>query len=170
MECKSLKELLSAIAADLSRRRKTKREASHDLAHGFCRMIEEKHRIPIIEPNSKSANYFCAKIAGKPVWISPFASHEGWWEKPSEGLREKVRDCDAWGVVHFQLTSTEQRCFWTEGTDFKEHVLKGQKVHLSDLRTTFTKEFSNEEEFLELVKTAMKRGTGKLLLKKAKPV
>lgn len=175
MECKSLKELLSAIAADLNHRRKTKREASHDLAHGFCRLLDEKHGVRILaEPKSRIANYFCAEIAGKPVWISPFASHDRFWEKPSNGLMGKASGPDCiWGTVHFELTSSDHRSFWTEGMDFKTKVLKEHdKVNWSNLGPAiekgFAKEFSDIREFVEIVESAIRKRPGKLLLKKSK--
>lgn len=174
-EFKTLRELISGIALELRDKKKTKREASHELAQGFCRMLYEKHGIRILaEPKGKNANYFCAEIAGKDVWISPFASQERFWEKPSSGLMDKVSGPDCiWGTVHFELTSSDHRSFWTEGMVFKEKVLKDHDiVNWSNLGPAiekgFTKEFSDIKGFLELVEGAIKKRTGKLLFKKSK--
>ena len=58
--------------------------------------------------------------------MSPFGSHEEWWEKPSEGFRSMALklDCE-WGVVLFLLS--EHVGLWIERLDFDSTVLKEKK-------------------------------------------
>jgi hypothetical protein len=63
-----------------------KRSKSHDFANSFAEALRRESQIKIIEEGNASTNYFCAEVSGIQIAISPFASHEGWWDKPTDGF------------------------------------------------------------------------------------
>lgn len=93
------------------------------------------------------------------MWISPFASHDGWWEKPSKGFRDKVeRHSGVWGIVLFDLWRKEGA--WIEGTEFDAKVLRGcETVHSQDVdgacRNGLAISFSTPAEFVRILQGAI---------------
>ena len=151
----TLREALAWAHKEARRDRLKRSEISHRLANGFMTMlvVQGAH---IIETGSGNANYFFMDVAGKTMGISPFASHEEWWEKPSDGFRAAIKrhSCD-WGVVLFLLPKREG--IWIEGKTFDEVVLKDrEKVNASEVHFAIHKgvatPFSEPSEFLAILK------------------
>ena len=165
-EALTLREVLAWVSEAVRRGRGEKREISHTLAQGF-RMTLEREGAEILWKGKGNANYFIAGIEGVSIGISPFGSHEEWWEKPSDGFREEVkkRGC-RWGVVLFMLPKKEG--LWIEGADFDERVLRGrEKVNSSEVRQArrarIANSFSDSRRFIDLIKNPPKK-PGELFL------
>ena len=128
----TLREVLDWVRRENRAAKRTKRELSHALANGFVYTLEPWVRL--LEKPSGNANYFCIEIDGVTLAVTPFGSHEEWWEKPSKGFREMVaRKRCRWGVALFNLSKRD--CLWIEGPDFDESVLKGrEKVNSSEVQ------------------------------------
>lgn len=166
-----LRALLDAITKESREDRADKRRLSHALAKGLME-ITVGEGAKLVEAGSGNANYFCADIDGTKVACSPFASHDGWWEKVSDGFRSlvKVRDC-RWGVVLFNLP--DKKAIWFEGNDYDLHVLRGHEtVNKIDVtkaeRKGIGQVFSNNEEFLRLLKEGIRRPLKTVLIRKTK--
>lgn len=126
----------------------------------------------LLEKPTGSANYFCVEIDGITLGVTPFDSHEEWWENPSKGFREMVarKRCE-WGVALFNLPKRE--CLWIEGSDFDESVLKGREiVHSSELhqaqRARIANAFSESREFIELIRNPSKKPGDSYLIRKSR--
>lgn len=150
----TLREVLDWVIRENRAATRTKRELSHALANGFLHTL-----LPWTSSHKKfsgNANYFCVEIDDIPLAVTPFGSHFGWWEKPSQGFREMItRKGCRWGVVLFNLPKSDG--WWIEGSDFDERVLKGRKkVNLSEVyqaqKEGIAKPFSESEEFIELIR------------------
>ena len=160
----TLREVLECVRTELRTEKRNKTEISHILAQGFI-MTLEREGATVLEVRKGIANYFCIKVDGKSIGVSPFVSHDEWWEKPSEGFRQMVkeRSCE-WGVVLFLLDKRKEEWegFWIEGKDFDEVVLKKRQTANSDnvrraIRKGLARQFSDETEFLRLLKTPVRR-------------
>jgi hypothetical protein len=79
-----LRFLLDGIREEREKEKITKGEASRRVAKGFMDLLAGEGA-RVLEPGR--GNYFCAEIMGSPVAISPFGSHEGFWDKVSNGIR-----------------------------------------------------------------------------------
>ena len=112
----NLKTILSAIAMEKLSDRAAKRSKSHEYANHFAEALQKRGGINILEEGNASTNYFCAEVDGTQVAISPLASHEGWWEKPSVGFVRmyKRRGCK-WGVVLLELRKSYVMAFGYRG-------------------------------------------------------
>jgi hypothetical protein len=127
------------------------------------------HSVRILEMGKRNANYFFMEVDGKAWRISPFASHEEWWEKPSNGFRSSLKSrCCEWRVVLFVLPKCEG--VWLAGHDFDEHVLKDKsKVNAPDVHYAIDRgiatTFRDLAEFISLLRIPPRRGTPFLLSK-----
>lgn len=154
----TLGDVIDWIRRESRAAKKTKRELSHALAHGFLYTLEPW--ACVLEEPSGNANYFCVEIDGITLAVAPFCSHEEWWEKPSKGFREMVaRKRCRWGVALFNLPKSEG--LWIEGPAFDERVLKGrEKVNSSAVREAKRSRigytFTESNEFIGLIKTPPK--------------
>jgi hypothetical protein len=80
-----LRFLLDGIREEREKEKITKGEASRRVvAKGFMDLLSGEGA-RVLEPGR--GKYFCAEIMGSPVAISPFGSHEGFWDKVSNGIR-----------------------------------------------------------------------------------
>jgi hypothetical protein len=163
--------LLGEIRRELRKNRADKRRLSHALRTGLIEILQAKWAI-LVEPGPGNANYFCAEIDGVQVAVSPFASHDGWWEKVSDGFRSlgKRRGC-RWGVALFNLP--DERGVWFEGEDYDLHVLRSHEtVNKIDAqraeRLGIGHSFSNDEEFFRLIKEGIKMPLRTRLIRKTK--
>jgi hypothetical protein len=145
-------------------------ETKSCLAKGFLYILEPWVRL--LEEPCGNANYFCVEIDGITLAVTPFGSHEEWWQKPSKGFREMVaRKRCRWGVALFNLPKRE--CLWIEGPDFDESVLKGrEKVHSSEVhqaqRARIANAFSESREFIELIKNPPKKPGDSYLIRRSR--
>ncbi|MGQ0666653.1 MAG: hypothetical protein ACT4O4_06430 [Nitrospiraceae bacterium] len=136
--------------------RAAKRSKSHAYANSFAEALRRNSDIKIIEEGNANANYFCAEVSGTPVAISPLASHEGWWEKPSDGFAHvrKGLGCK-WGVVLLALGKSEVDGFWITGPDFERLLGHHSKIHSDDVvraeRRGQAHRFKDFEKFVELL-------------------
>lgn len=165
----TLRQVLDWAHAESLRERRRKTNISHELAHKFMVILREAGT-RILDEGKDNANYFVLEVDGKTVAVSPFGSHEEWWEKPSEGFRSMATKlgCD-WGVVLFLLS--EHEGLWIEGLDFDSTVLKGkEKVNSGDVRQArwkgLARQFSKASDFLRLVKTPVPRSGKPFLVRK----
>jgi|CXWL01.1.fsa_nt_gi hypothetical protein len=166
-----LRTLLEEINRESRKNRADKRYLSHKLANGLIEITRAKGA-KLIEAGPGNANYFCAEIDGVQVAVSPFASHDGWWERVSEGFRSlgERRGC-RWGVALFNLP--EKRGVWFEGEGYDLHVLRNHEtVNKIDAeraeRLGIGQSFSNNEEFLRLLKEGIKKPMRTRLIRKTK--
>ena len=152
----NLKTILSAIAMERSSDRAAKRSKSHEYANHFAEALQKRSGINILKEGNASTNYFCAEVDGAQVAISPLASHEGWWEKPSVGFVRmyKRRGCK-WGVVLLELRKSYVDGFWIQGPDFESFFGHHTKIHSDNIERAERKgvahRFRDFEKFLELV-------------------
>jgi hypothetical protein len=166
----TLREVLDWVRRENCAAKRTKRELSHALANGFLYTLEPWVRL--LEKPTGSANYFCVEIDGITLAVTPFGSHEEWWEKPSKGFREMVaRKRCRWGVALFNLPKREG--LWIEGSDFDESVLKERnKVHSSEVhqaqRARIANAFSESREFIELIRNPPKKPGDSYLIRKSR--
>ena len=145
----TLREILDWVRRENRAAKRTKRELSHTLANGFLYTLEPWVRL--LEKPTGSANYFCIEIDGITLAVTPFGSHEEWWD-----TRKRCR----WGVALFNLPKREG--LWIEGADFDESVLKGRnKVNSSEVhqaqRARIANAFSESREFIELIRNPPKK-------------
>lgn len=166
-----LRALLEEIKRESRKDRADKRCLSHKLANGLIEIARAKGA-KLIEAGPGNANYFCTEIDGVQIAVSPFASHDGWWERVSDGFRSllKRRGC-RWGVALFDLP--EKRGLWFEGEEYDPHVLRGHEtVHKIDVQRAEHKgigqSFCNDEEFLRLLKEGFKKPPRTMLIRKTK--
>ncbi|HNP81589.1 MAG TPA: hypothetical protein PKN47_09035 [Nitrospira sp.] len=152
----TLRKLLDDIQLATKRESRSKASISHELAQGFMTVLRGVGAT-ILEVGKGNANYFVFEFEGKTIAVSPFSSHEEWWEKPSEGFRcmTRNRGCD-WGVVLFFVQDHEG--VWIEGPEFDRTVLKGrEKVNSNAVqearRKKLARPFYRADEFLRLVRT-----------------
>ncbi|MDR4468293.1 MAG: hypothetical protein MRJ68_08340, partial [Nitrospira sp.] len=152
--------LLASIHKETRTKRRTKSAFSHKVASGFMKQLV-LNGISLLEISKGSANYFFMKVEGKVYGISPFASHEEWWEKPSDGFRATLKrlGCD-WGVVLFDLPKREG--IWILGKDLDEQVLSGrQKINAIEVKVAIAngvaKTFESTRDFLALLGVPPKR-------------
>ncbi len=149
----TLREVLDRIQRENRVAKRTKRELSHALANGFIHTL--KPWVHIADEPLGNANYFCIEIGPITLSVTPFCSHEEWWEKPSKGFREMVaRKRCRWGVVLFNLPKSEG--LWIEGPAFDEKVLRDrEKVNSSVVREArrnrVGQAFSESNEFIEII-------------------
>jgi len=150
----SLKKILS-ITTPHPLSRATKRSKSHNYANCFAEALE-RHGIRIIEQGNGSVNYFCAEVNGSAIAISPLASHDGWWEKPSDGfvqLRKRL-GC-RWGIVFLAWNKSEVHGFWIEGPDFEKELGHYTKIHGDHVeraeRRGMAHRFGDLEKFVEII-------------------
>jgi hypothetical protein len=116
----------------------------------------------VLEEPPGNANYFLVEVDGITVAVTPFGSHEEWWDKPSKGFRQMVaRQGCRWGVVLFNLPKREG--LWIEGPAFDDKVLKGrerEKVNSSVVREARRNRvgyaFSESNEFIAFIKNPPK--------------
>jgi hypothetical protein len=154
---KSLREVIELIRHEHIAARKSKREISHLLANEFLDALPGLIKV-IVSPTG-NANYFCVEIDGIELAVTPFGSHEEWWDKPSKGFRQlvKSRGC-RWGVVLFDIKREGLwEGLWIEGPDFDEKVLKKQEtVNSSMINKVRGKRivhpFTESGKFIDLVK------------------
>jgi len=168
-----LGSLLDEIKEESRKEKISKREASHRLANGFMDLLCSGGA-KILEVGRGNSNYFCAEINGKSVAISPFGSHEEFWEKVSDGFRTLYakRAC-RWGVVLFILP--EKRGVWIEGNDYDSHVLHDKellKVNSLEVkkaeRSGIAHSFADCAEFINLISQGPIIRPKALLIKKKK--
>ena len=165
----TLREVLDHIRSEIKRERRSKARISHELAQRFLTLLKSAGA-RVLEVGKENANYFVLEVEGRTVAISPFSSHEEWWEKPSKGFRSIVarRSCE-WGVVLFFLR--EKEGVWIEGSDFDASVLKGrEKVNSGDVeearRRHLARPFRDAADFLRLVTTPTPISRKSFLLRK----
>ncbi len=151
-----LNTILSAIARNSASVRAVKRSKSHEYPNNFAEALRKKSSINIVEEGSATTNYFCGDIGGVQVVISPLASHEGWWEKPSEGFASmyKRRSCKT-GIVLLELKKTQVDGFWIAGQDWELFIGHYTKINLDNVeraeRKGIAHRFIDFDKFLELV-------------------
>ena len=169
---RDLRTILAELSVVARREPTNKRELSRALAKSFMDSLESEGA-KILDTTTGSANYFCAEIGGVPVAISPFGSHEGFWEKLSAGFRDlkEKRGC-RWGVVLFVLP--EKRGLWIEGDDYDTYVLQERKkVHLIEVARAEKSEkahsFHDSKEFLDLITKGPRLRARTMLVKKRRP-
>jgi hypothetical protein len=161
--------ILAELAVAARKEKVTRGWLSHKLAKSFIASLESEGA-RIVETGTGNANYFCASIEAAFVAISPFGSHEGFWEKLSVGFRAlKDRHLCRWGVVLFVLP--EKRGVWIEGNDYDDYILKGrEKVHLFEVseaeRRGVAHSFGDAKEFVELITKGPKVHAKTVLIKK----
>lgn len=150
----TLREVLDWIQRENRAAKRTKRQLSHALANGFIHTL--KPWAHVVEKPVGNANYFCVEIAGITLAVTPFYSHDEWWDKPSKTFREMVakKRC-RWGVVLFDFPKNEG--LWIEGPVFDEKVLRGrEKVNSSVVREARRNHagqaFTESKEFVEIIK------------------
>lgn len=170
----SLREVLDVIKLETRKTKEAKKQQSHDLANGFFHTLKKEPGVTVLpgdEPRG-NANYFCIKIDSITLGITPFGSHEEFWEKPSKGFLDKVTERGyRWGVVLFDLPQDEG--LWIEGADFIDKVLKkNKKVNSSVVRQAkkarIAQPFSKNSKFIELVKCPPKNLGESYLIRKAR--
>ena len=166
-----LRTLLDEVRRESRKDKADKRRLSHALAKGLVE-ITLAGGAKLVEEGTGNANYFCVEIEGIQVAASPFASHDGWWDKVSVTFRSLVkrRGCK-WGVALFNLP--DKKGIWFEGEDYDLHVLRGHEtVNKTDVTRAAQKgvdqAFSNNEEFLRLLKEGVKRSPKPVLIRKTK--
>lgn len=164
-----LRTLLDEIRRESRKEKADKRRLSHALANGLIE-ITLAGGAKLVEVGPGNANYFCAEIEGVQVVVSPFASHDGWWDKVSDGFRALVkrRGC-RWGVALFNLP--DKKGIWFEGEDYDLHVLRGHEtVNKIDViraeRSGTGHAFSDDEGFLRLLKEGVKKPPRTVLIRK----
>lgn len=172
----SFRTLLAMMGEEIRKKRANKRQISHALAKGFMDRLVESEGVTLLEAGTGNANYFCVEIDGKPLAVSPFGSHDEWWEKQSEGFRALVerRRC-RWGVVLFVLRKSKG--LWIEGSDYDAKVLKGREtVNSSEVswaeKSGIAHPFRDASEFLRLIKDGPKTTTPRhkvVLIRRDKP-
>jgi len=151
-----LKTILSAIAREKASERAAKRLKSHEYANHFAEALQKMSGIHILEECNSAKNYFCADVGGIQVAISPLASHEGLWEKPSDGFVDmcKRRGCK-WGIVLLELRKSQVDGFWIPGGDWQSFFGHYTKIHSDNVeraeRKGMAHRFRNFDKFLELV-------------------
>lgn len=152
----TLRKLLDDIQLAAKRESRIKGNISHELAQGFVKLLKGAGAA-ILEIGKGNANYFVFEFEGKTIAVSPFSSHEQWWEKPSDGFRSMTRNrgCD-WGVILFFVQ--EHEGVWIEGPEFDKTVLKGREKINSEAvkearRRKLARTFHNAADFLRLIKT-----------------
>lgn len=166
----SLPALLDWIKQENRKTKERKRFRSHTLASGFLYTLKD-WTTPIEEPRG-NANYFCVKLDDIKFAVTPFASHDEWWDKPSQGFRQMVaRHGASWGVVFFDLPKGEG--LWIEGKDFDESLLKGrEKVSASLVRhgkkLGILHPFSEIEQFIELIRNPPRKPGKPFLISRKK--
>ena len=155
----TLREVFDWVRRENRAAKRTKRELCHALANGFVHTL--KPWAHVVEEPLGNANYFCVEIDSITLAVTPFCSHEEWWEKPSKGFREMIagKRC-RWGVVLFNLPKNEG--LWIEGSAFDEKVLKGrEKVNSSVVREARRNHvehaFSESKEFIEIIRHPPKK-------------
>jgi hypothetical protein len=168
---KDLRAILADLAVAWRKERMSKRWLSHTLAKSFVDDLE-REGAKILETTTGNANYFCVEISGAPVAVSPFGSHEGFWEKLSDGFRTRKDELGCrWGVVLFVLP--EKRGLWIEGNDYDAYVLRGgEKVHSFEVERAEklgkAQPFYDSKEFFELISKGPKLRARTMLVKKPK--
>ena len=166
----SLRTLLDWIKHENRKTKEGKRFRSHTLASGFLYTLKD-WTTPIEEPRG-NANYFCVKLDDMKLAVTPFASHDEWWDIPSQGFRQMVAKHGAsWGVVLFDLLKDES--LWIEGKDFDELFLKGrEKVTASLVRRSkklrILHPFSESAQFIDLVRNPPAKPGKAFLIRKPK--
>jgi hypothetical protein len=166
----TLREVLDWVIQEHLAEKKTKRELSHDLANRFLYTLRPWVR-SVEEPRG-NANYFLVEIDGVKLAVTPFGSHEEWWEKPSKGFRELVaRERCKWGVVLFDLPKKEG--LWIDGPEFDASILKGrEKVNSSEVRQAkkmrIANAFSESSEFIEFIRNPPKKPGDSYLIRKSR--
>ena len=165
----TLREVLDGIRSELKNERRSKARVSHELAQRFLTLLIAAGA-RILEVGKGNANYFVLEFEGRTIAVSPFSSHEEWWEKPSEGFRSIVarRSCE-WGVVLFFLR--EKEGVWIQGSDFNAAVLRGRKKVNSGYveearRRHLARPFGEAADFLRLVTTPTPISRKSFLLRK----
>ena len=166
---RDLRTILAELSVAARRERTNKRWLSHALAKSFMDSLESEGA-RILDPTTGNANYFCAEIGKVPVAISPFGSHEGFWEKVSAGFRslKEKRGC-RWGVVLFVLP--KEKGLWIEGDDYDAHVLQErEKVHLIEVaraeKSGKAHPFHDSREFIDLITKGPRLRARTILVKK----
>ena len=154
----TLREVLDWIKQENRAAKRTKRELSHALANGFLYTL--RPWVCVLYEPPGNANYFLVAVDGITLAVTPFGSHEEWWDKPSKGFREMVaRKGCRWGVVLFNLPKRDG--LWIEGPAFDEKVLKDrEKVNSSVVREARRSRvgyvFSESSEFISLIRNPPK--------------
>ncbi len=168
---KDLRAIRTNLAVAWRKERMSKRSLSHNLAKSFVDELQGKGA-KILETTTGNANYFCVEISGAPVAVSPFGSHEGFWDKLSYGFRTRKDELGCrWGVVLFFLPGN--RGLWIEGNDYDAYVLRGgEKVHSFEVERAEelgkAQPFYGGKEFLELISKGPKLRAKTMLVKKPK--
>ncbi|HNP64829.1 MAG TPA: hypothetical protein PKH39_12910 [Woeseiaceae bacterium] len=128
----SPKTLLEIVTRAARVKRRDAAANSHAIANSFVSSLESAGA-QILDVGRGNANYFLAEIAGLPIALSIFASQEQWWEKPSQGFRNLVKEKKCkWGVLLFDLK--DKKALWIDGEFFDRHVLKGrEKINFPDV-------------------------------------
>ncbi|MGD9851067.1 MAG: hypothetical protein AB7T38_07360 [Nitrospirales bacterium] len=167
----SPKALLEKVVSAARVRRKGEAADSHAIANSFVNLLESAGA-RILDVGKGNANYFLAEISGFPIAMSIFASQKQWWEKPSQGFRNmiKERGCK-WGVVLFDLK--DKKMLWISGDFFDEHLLQGrEKINFPDIaqaeRSGYAIKVSRIEDFLELLARPIPRPEVTRLIKRSK--
>lgn len=152
----NLKQILTVIALKRSSERATKRSKSHNYANHFAEALQHGLGIRIIEQANGNANYFCAEVSGSATAISPLASHDGWWEKPSDGFAQlrKRLGCRL-GIVFLALSKSEVHGFWMAGPDFETELGHHTKIHGDHVeraeRRGLARRFLDLGKFIEII-------------------
>jgi len=138
--------------------RAAKRSKSHDYANSFAEALRRNSDIEIIEEGNASTNYFCAEVGGAQVAISPLVSHEGWWEKPSDGIARMWKGLGCkWGVVLLALGKSKVDGFWISGPDFEDLFRYHSKIHSADVeRAEWRGQAHRSEDFPKFVELLSK--------------
>lgn len=162
----SIKEICIGAHKEAVKDRANKSAISHAVANRFMSELT-KEGVRILETGKGNSNYFLMEVDGNVWGISPFGSHEEWWDKPSDSFRSavKARSCK-WGVFLFVLP--KRQALWIPGNDFDAHILKGKEtVNAPDVNVALNKGiaklFYEPAEFLILLRNPP-GGTGKHFL------
>ena len=170
-----LREMIESLRRDWDRTREKKRHDKALISHRFAHALGHdlrKEGLSIRWPKGDNANYFCAELDTFQILISPFASQEEWWEKPSGGFMDYVREVTSrapscrWGIILFRVPvrapDPDVGGFWIEGADFERALEWPEKFNAANVRVAVKKkvarEFSDKVALIRLIRNGIESG------------
>ena len=170
-----LRELIESLRRDWDRTKKAKHHDKAITSHRFANALKydlRKEGLSITPLKDGNANYFCAEFDTFQILISPFASQEEWWMKPSDGFMDYVREVTSrapscrWGIILFRvpvrMPDPDVGGFWIEGADFERALAWPEKFNAANVRVAVKKkvarEFSGKDALIRLIRYGIESG------------
>lgn len=167
-----LRELIESLRRERShwdRTKKEKRREKTDISHRFANALKYelgREGLTITPLKDGNANFFYAEIGRVQILISPFASQEEWWQRPSDGFMNYVREVSSrepscrWGIILFRVPDGDG--VWVEGAKFEKILEWPEKFTKSNVKEAIRKkvarEFSDRDELIYLIRNGPDSG------------